>query len=128
MDALALACLLAKRNKGNIYAVYVVEVARALPLDANLSPEASKGEEVLVEAERVADSMDMEITGEILQAREAGSAIVDEAIERAVDVIVAGVEYNQLDEFKLGQTAQYILRNAPCHVVVSRASAERSRQ
>ena len=39
MDALALACVLAKRNKGKVYAVYVIEVARPLPLDADLSPD-----------------------------------------------------------------------------------------
>ena len=30
MDAVALACLLARRNKGTVYAVYVVEVAKKI--------------------------------------------------------------------------------------------------
>ncbi|GAG52147.1 unnamed protein product, partial [marine sediment metagenome] len=51
LEALALACLLARRNKGRVYAVYVIEVARTLPLDADLSPEAREGEEVLARAE-----------------------------------------------------------------------------
>ena len=124
MDALALACLLAKRNKGSVYAVYVVEVARTLPLDAELSPEAKEGEEILARAERVAESLDIEITGELLQARDAGHAIVDEAIERGVDGIFAGIEYRRpLGEFQLGATPQYILRNAPCQVIIYRAAA-----
>ena len=124
MDALALACLLAKRNKGSVYAVYVVEVARTLPLDAELSPEAKEGEEILARAERVAESLDLEITGELLQARDAGHAIVDEAIERGVDGIFAGIEYRRpLGEFQLGTTSQYILRNAPCQVIIFRAAA-----
>ena len=62
MDALALACVLAKRNKGKVYAVYVIEVARTRPLDADLSPEAREGEEILARAEEVADSLDFEVT------------------------------------------------------------------
>src|SRR3989337_2151076 len=95
MNALALACLLAKRNKGKVYAVYVIEVARTLPLDADLSPEAREGEEILARAEQVADALDFEVTGELLQARDAGHAIVDEAIQRgeerdAVKVLIMG--------------------------------------
>ena len=36
-DALALACHLSKKNKGTVYAVYVIAVARNLPLDAEMS-------------------------------------------------------------------------------------------
>jgi nucleotide-binding universal stress UspA family protein len=123
MDALALACLLAKRNKGKVYAVYVIEVARTLPLDADLNPEAQGGEQILARAEQVADSLDFAVTGELLQARDAGHAIVDEAIERDVDAIVAGIEYNRtLGEFQMGQTSQYVLRNAPCQVIVCRSA------
>ena len=122
LDALALACMLAKRNKGRIYAVYVVEVARTLPLDAELRPEATHGEEILAQAERVADSLDSKVAGELLQARDAGHAIVDEAIERAVDGIVLGISYKHpLGEPQMGRTAQYILRNAPCQVILCRA-------
>jgi len=122
LEALALACLLAKRNKGKVYAVYVVEVARTLPLDADLSPEAKRGEDVLARAEQVADSLDFEVTGELLQARDAGHAIVDEAIERDVDAVLLGMEYKRpLGEFQMGRTSHYVLRHAPCQVVLCRS-------
>ncbi len=124
LEALALASLLARRNKGKVYAVYVIEVARSLPPDADLSPEVRKGEEILARAEQVADSLELEITTEILQARHAGPAIVGEAIERGVDGILAGVEYKRpMGEFQMGQTSQYILRNAPCQVIICRSTA-----
>jgi len=124
LDALALACFLAKRNRGKVYAVYVIEVVRALPLDAELAPEAGRGEEVLTRAEEVAEEMDFEVAGELLQARDAGHAIVDEAIERGVDGIVLGVGYKRpLGEFQMGSTAAYVLKNAPCQVVVCRSPA-----
>jgi nucleotide-binding universal stress UspA family protein len=123
LEALALACVLARRSKGKVYAVYVIEVARTLPLDADLSPEAGEGEDVLGRAEQVADSLDFEVSGELLQARDAGRAIVDEAIERDVDGILLGIEYKRpLGEFQMGWTSQYILRNAPCQVVLCRSA------
>ena len=120
-DALALACSLSKKNKGKVYAVYVIEVARTMALDAELVPEAATAEEVLEKAEDIADTLDYRIEGEILQARDAGHAIVDEAIERGVSAIIMGVGYEQpYGEFALGETSQYIIDHAPCQVIVVR--------
>jgi len=124
LGAMRMACSIAKRNKGRVYAIYVIEVPRALPLDAELEAEAAKGEAVLDQAERAAEEMDYEAEGEILQAREASHAIVDEAIERGVDAIVLGIEYKKpLGEFQLDHTAQYILKHAPCEVWLYRGPA-----
>jgi nucleotide-binding universal stress UspA family protein len=122
-DALALACHLSKRNKGTVYAVYVIEVARNLPLDAEMTREANSGESVLTEAERVADDMDYKVSGELLQARDKGHAIVDEATDRDVDAIVMGVGYEQTrGEFIDADAAEYVVRNAGCRVMLFRGS------
>ena len=121
LDALALACSLAKRNKGEVFAVYVIEVARTLPLDADLSGEAGRGEDILRQAENLADSLDFEVSGELLQARDAGHAIVDEAIERRVDAVLLGIDYKRpLGEFQMDSAAQYVIKNAPCEVILVR--------
>jgi len=117
MDAISIACSIAKRNKGKVYAVHVIEVRRSLPLDAELNEEASSGEDVLTRAERVAGEADFRIDGELLQAREAGHAIVDEAMERNVDLILMGAEHKApLGEYQMGRLTQYVLRAAPCNV------------
>lgn len=122
-EALSLGCSLAKRSKGKVYAVYVIEVARTLALDAELSVEATTGEEVLQRAETIAEETDTKIEGEILQARDAGHAIVDEAIERDVSAIVMGVGYDRpLGEFEMGQTARYVIDHATCQVILLRAA------
>ena len=109
-----MACGLTKRNKGKIYAVYVIEVARALALDAEMIPEAHKAEEVLSRAEQIGEELDGKVEGEILQARDAGHAIVDEAIERRVSAVVLGVGYERpLGEFEMGHTAQYVIDPRP---------------
>jgi nucleotide-binding universal stress UspA family protein len=117
LDAVAFACGLARKNKGKVYAVHVIEVKRSLPLDADLSSEATTGEDVLVRAEKVAHDNDFKIEGELLQAREAGHAIVDEAMERGVDLILLGAEHKApLGEYQMGRLTQYVLRAAPCSV------------
>ncbi len=126
LNALSLACGLAKRNRGRVHAVYVIEVTRRLPLDANLGSETKRGEEILKQARQVADSLDSEVADDLLQARDAGPAIVDEAIERTVDSIILGITYKRpIEEYSggkwMGSTAQYVLKNAPCQVILFRA-------
>ncbi len=117
LDAVLLACTIARKNKGKVYAVHVIEVRRSLPLDAELTDEAAAGEEVLTRAERAATEADFRIEGELLQAREAGHAIVDEAMERGVDLILMGAEHKApLGEYQMGRLTQYVLRAAPCSV------------
>ncbi len=121
MEAVALACNIAKRNKGKVHVTHVIEVQRSLPLDAELTPESARGEEILSAAEKVADEQDFEVEGQLLQAREAGHAVVNEAIEQGIDAIILGVDYKRpLGEFELGRLTRYVLKNAPCHVWVCR--------
>ncbi len=125
MQAVALACDIARRNKGKVYVVHVIEVKRALPLDAPMEREETAADEMLVRAEDLARKQGVEVEGEILHAREAGPAIVDEAVERGADLIVLGMQYQQpFGEFQLGRIVQYALRSAPCEVWVCRHAAE----
>jgi nucleotide-binding universal stress UspA family protein len=128
MEAVALACNLGKRNKGKVFVVHVIEVKRSLPLDADLSEEARRGEEMLSQAEKIADDQDFEVEAELLQAREAGHAVVDEAAERHADVIIVGLEAERpFGGFQLGRLPQYALKNAPCHVWLWRHAPEGAR-
>ncbi len=118
-EAIRLACRLAKRNKGKIWVVYVITVKRTLPLDAEIEPEIAKAEEILDHAERIAEERDYEIETDLLQAREAGPTIIDEAVEREVDLILMGVKYKRsFGQFSLGSVVPYVLKNAPCRVIL----------
>jgi nucleotide-binding universal stress UspA family protein len=124
-EAVKLSCTLAKVRKGKVYVVYVIEVKRALPLDAEVEPEIEKGEQVLKRAERAAHDAGYSVETELLQAREAGPAIVDEAVERSVDTIFMGMPYKKrFGEFELGTAVPYILKNAPCRVLLWRETVE----
>ncbi|MFQ5924415.1 MAG: universal stress protein [Dehalococcoidia bacterium] len=124
-EVIKLACTIARRRKGEVYVVYVIQVKRALPLDAEIETETQEGEKVLKRAERIADELDYHVETDLLQAREVGPALVDEAVERGVDLIIMGINYKKrFGEFHLGSTVPYVLKNAPCRVLLWREPIE----
>ncbi|TET40129.1 MAG: universal stress protein [Dehalococcoidia bacterium] len=124
-EVIKLACTIARRRKGKVYVVYVIQVKRALPLDAEIESETQKGEKILKRAERIAGELDYQVETELLQAREVGPALVDEAVERGVDLILMGINYKKrFGEFNLGSTVPYVLKNAPCRVLLWREPIE----
>lgn len=123
-EVIRLACVLAKKPKAQVYIVYVIEVERSLPLDAQVDSETRKAEVVLANAEDIGAEEHCEMETDLLQAREAGPGIVDEAIERGVDLIIMGIGYKRhLGAFDLGKTVPYVLKEAPCHVLLYRGHA-----
>ena len=120
-EAVKLACDLAKKSKAKVCVVYVIEVKRSLPLDAVIESEIRKAEEVLARAEDIAADKDYEVETDLIQAREVGPAIVDEAMERSVDLILMGVTYKKrFGAFSLGRVIPYVLEEAPCRVLLCR--------
>jgi len=120
-DAVALACQVAAQSKAEVHAIHVIEVKRTLPLDAELHAEAERGEGFLNRAEEVAERFKQTIHTDLLQARDVGPAIIDEVLERGIDLIVLGIGYKKrFGEFDLGKTAPYILKHAPCRVWLCR--------
>ena len=118
-EAMKLACRLAKKDKGKIWSVYVIAIKRALPLDAEIDSEIRAAEAILDRIESVAEEQDSEVETDVLQARDAGSAIIDEAVERNIDLILIGIKYKRhFGQFSLGNVVPYVLKNAPCPVIL----------
>ena len=122
-EAVELACRLAKPDKGEIHAVYIITMKRDLPLDAEIGTEIQKAEDILAGVERVAATENYKVDTEVLQAREAGPAIVTAAAEREVDLILMGIAYKiRFGEFSLGEVVPYVLKNSPCRVILYQSS------
>ena len=118
-EAMKLACRLAKKLKGKIWSVYVIAIKRALPLDAEIESEIREAEAILDRIESIAEEQDCEVETDVLQARDAGSAIIDEAVERGIDLILIGIKYKRhFGQFSLGDVVPYVLKNAPCPVIL----------
>ncbi|MCA9847280.1 MAG: universal stress protein [Dehalococcoidia bacterium] len=115
--ALAVAADIAKRHKAHIHLLYVIQVPRTIALDATLEGELQRAEEILDRAERIAEGYGVAVAGELVQARQTGHAIVDEAVERNVDLVILGIGYNRpYGRFELGSEAKYVLEHASAPV------------
>jgi len=112
----------ARHIKAEVIAIHVVEIDWTLPLDADIAGRSEEVQRVLDTAESVAEDYRITLEPVLLQARDVGAAIVDEAIERDADLLVVGLPYRTRfgGEFAIGRTIPYILQNAPCAVWVVR--------
>jgi len=121
--AVKLGCEMLDPQNGALHLLYIIEVERGLPLDAEVAPATAKGEDILRHVEEVASEYKCSTEAELLQARKAGAAVVQEAVNREVDAIVLGIPFEErYGAFTLGDTAPYILKNAPCRVVLWRGT------
>lgn len=120
-ESVSLACALGKRDRAELWLLYVIEVRRHLPIDAELNEEIARGEQVLEKIQRYADKIGCRVQTDLLQAREAGAAIVNEAVERGAELIVMGVPYQEkFGEYCVEPRAQFVLEHAPCRVILAR--------
>jgi nucleotide-binding universal stress UspA family protein len=118
-EALRMACFLGRKNKAKIWVVYIIILKRSLPVDAEVDTEIKKGESILDHMETIAEQVDYPIETELLQSREAGPIIIDEAVDHSVDMIMMGIKYKRrLGQFSLGSVVPYVLKNAPCRVML----------
>lgn len=116
-----------ERPSTHITLTYVVEVQQSMPLDAELPAEILRGEQVLREAERFATNCvggkRENVATELLQARVAGAAIVDQAIDENADAIILACSIRKKHgKFMISDAVQYVMLNAPCEVHVIRAA------
>ena len=122
-DARIVRLVVGLATKGvEVIAVHVVEIDWTLPLDADIAGRSDEVQRVLDSAEAIAEERKIVMEPVLLQARDVGAALVDEATERSADLLVVGLPYRQRfgGEFDIGRTVPYILQNAPCAVWVVR--------
>ena len=113
---------LARTSKAEIVGVHVVEIEWSLPLDADIAARSEEAQQILDQAELAAEQLKARLEPVLLQAREVGAALVDEATEREADLLVLGLGYRKRfgGDFAIGRTIPYVLKHAPCAVWVVR--------
>jgi nucleotide-binding universal stress UspA family protein len=119
---LGLVLELAKPAHAEVVAVHVVEIDWTLPLDANVADRSEEAQRVLDMADNQAERARHALEAVLVQARDVGAALVDEAAERDADLLVLGLPYRKRfgGDFAIGRTVPYVLKNAPCAVWVVR--------
>jgi APA family basic amino acid/polyamine antiporter len=121
--------------------VYVAEVPLTVPLDSPLSKDAQqRAERALERAREIGDEYEnVEVTTKLLPARSLGSGIVQEARDKGAEVIVMGGEpptrvrggailggIGGARPDEIGEVTEYVLRKAPCRVLLTAPPEEDS--
>jgi APA family basic amino acid/polyamine antiporter len=123
-------------GEGNarLHIVYVIEVPLTLPLDAQLPPEReSEANRVLERATEVGDEYeDVEVSSEVIHARDAGAGIVEAARRNGAEAIVVGAEpptkirggatlggIGAAKPAEIGAATEYVLKKATCQVLLT---------
>ena len=121
-EAMDVASRLAAERGSRIVALNVVEVPLDRELSERLPAEEAAANHELDEAIAIGESYGIAVVGRLERARSAGKAIVAEAEARESEVIVVGAPRRQLTAAQaavFGKTVDYVLRNAPCRVLVT---------
>jgi APA family basic amino acid/polyamine antiporter len=118
-EMLATAIRLAEERGCAVRALHVIRVPLDLPFDAELVDQEEAAEASLADAKLLASEHGVEVEGEIVRARAIGEAIVEHAAQDGVDLILLGSapRWRRQSRF-FSPTVDYVLRRAPCEVMV----------
>src|SRR2546429_3926924 len=78
-ETVRLACRMTDPHGGKLYGVHIIEVNRSLPLGAVMDEVVERAEKILDEVEQLATEAQLAVETELVQARDTGPALVDEA-------------------------------------------------
>jgi basic amino acid/polyamine antiporter, APA family len=121
-DALDVAASLAAERRAHIVALTVLEVPLERSLLDELGAEEAAANRELDEARAIGATYGVDVIPRLLRARSAGQAIVEEATRRGTEIIVIGAPRKQAGRRAravFGQTVDYVLKHAPCRVMVT---------
>jgi len=118
-EMVATAVKLAQESGASVWALHVVRVPMERPLDEELPEEEEGATAALAEAQLLGADHDVEVKGRTVRARSIGDAIVSQAKELGVDLIVLGSapKWRRQSRF-FSPTVEYVLKKAPCEVLV----------
>jgi nucleotide-binding universal stress UspA family protein len=117
-----LALEVARPAHAELVAVHVVELNWTQPLDADVAERSEEAQRVLDSAEAIVEAGHGKMESVLVQARDVGAAIVDEAAARDADLLILGLPYRTRfgGDFAIGRAVPYALKNAPCAVWIVR--------
>ena len=121
-SALKVAGEVARESSGRVHVLYIIEVPRAVPLDAPMDEQVRNGERILKDIEDHWPHRKTSVATELLQARQAGPAIVTEAVERGADLVIMGIDHERrYGDYSLGSSTAHVLQHVPSALWILRA-------
>jgi nucleotide-binding universal stress UspA family protein len=118
-NMMALTARLARRERAQLLAVYIIEVPHQLPIDAVMEEEYRAALDVLATAEAIARTNNVEIQTEVVPARQVSQGVLDVVKRRDAHLIVLGsYREGKYAEAPLGRSIEVIAAKAPCDVLI----------
>lgn len=123
---LRLATVLLAGGSGQVSLLHVIEVPFEKQLDAEDPKAIAFADEVIERAEAFLTEREVQVRTGISQARAAGAAIVDDAVEQNADLIIMGLRYKKRfgGGWDAGRTVPYVMRNSTAPVWCLRVETE----
>lgn len=124
--ALRLTAILLAGTAGQAFLLHVIEIPFERQLDAQDPKAVAFADEALSHGEAFLTEHEVQVQTGIAQARVAGAAIVDDAVERNADLIVMGLRYKKRfgGGWDAGRTVPYVMRNSTAPVWCLRAETK----
>lgn len=125
-SALQLVALLLSGTKGEAALLHVIEVPFERQLDVQDEDAVARADQLLDGAAAILQGEGVTVRRSVVQARTAGAAIVDDAVEASVDLIVMGLAYKRRfgGAWDAGRTVPYVMRNSTAPVWCLRAETQ----
>jgi nucleotide-binding universal stress UspA family protein len=116
---MALAAKLARGERSELLAIYVIEVPYTLPPDAEMPVEERAALDALGAAETIAVATDVSLRTEIIRARSTKQAVLDLAKREKANLIILGsFREGKYTGAPLGRTIEEIAADAKCDVLI----------
>jgi basic amino acid/polyamine antiporter, APA family len=101
-----------------VYALYVLQVPRQLPLQGGMEAEEAQGRALLESARVAGRKAGVRVKTGLIRTRSPGAALVDEARRVDADLLYLDAVHAPRSEQLLGPTTTYLLAKRPCRIVV----------
>jgi nucleotide-binding universal stress UspA family protein len=116
---MALAAKLARGERSELFALYVIEVPYTLPPDAEMSLEERAALDALGAAETIANKNNVAIRTETIKARSTKQAVLDVAKREKANLIILGsYREGKYSGAPLGRVIEEIAADAKCDVLI----------
>jgi nucleotide-binding universal stress UspA family protein len=116
---MALAAKLARGERSELLALYVIEVPYTLPPDAEMTLEERAALDALGAAETIANKNNVVIRTETIKARSTKQAVLDVAKREKADLIILGsYREGKYSGAPLGRVIDEIAADAKCDVLI----------
>ncbi len=116
---MSLAARVARRERAQLLAAYVIEVPHTLPITAEMELEHREALGVLQVAESIARQNNVELTTEVVRARQVGAGALELAKHAGVHLIVLGsYREGKYAGAPLGRAIDVIAAQATCDVLI----------